>query len=274
MRTKNGFFATFAMLVPMTAVPLMAIFGIPQFAPVSASPPINQEHERFLRHLETRVGQSDAHVARHVDVGTEAAAIDFFRSERNSNQRNSVEFGTVSSSQFDVRDPSTLNRGSRIPRQSRSLESSVDLFYDDRELPARRETADTASTSENPQIGDSTPSFDRTDNSFSGEIAERPSTVDERYTRERTVPRRRMRSSTTSASNTLTWQGAVEQLNALGIRTYRLTPGDASGVFQFMCLVTSADDPRISRRFEAAASHPLGAVERVLAQVQNWNRIR
>jgi len=63
-------------------------------------------------------------------------------------------------------------------------------------------------------------------------------------------------------------------LNQLGIRTYRLSPSASDGRYHFMCLVTSADDPRISRRFEAESREPLDAVDRVLAQVEEWNRIR
>jgi hypothetical protein len=70
---------------------------------------------------------------------------------------------------------------------------------------------------------------------------------------------------------TFTWQQAVDRLNQLGIRTFRLTPDTGQTGYRFVCLVTSVDDPRISRRFEAESVNPLVAVGDVLAQVENWN---
>ena len=70
---------------------------------------------------------------------------------------------------------------------------------------------------------------------------------------------------------TLTWQQAVDRLNQLGIRTFRLTPNSEQDGYRFVCLVTSVDDPRISRRFEAESVDPLIAVGDVLAQVEDWN---
>ena len=70
---------------------------------------------------------------------------------------------------------------------------------------------------------------------------------------------------------TLTWQQSVDRLNQLGIRTFRLTPDSGQNGYRFVCLVTSVDDPRISRRFEAESIDPLIAVGDVLAQVENWN---
>ena len=69
----------------------------------------------------------------------------------------------------------------------------------------------------------------------------------------------------------LSWQKAVERLNSCGAGTYRLTPGLRQDEYRFVCLVNSADDVRITRRFEAESSDPLVAVEKVLAQVEHWH---
>jgi hypothetical protein len=71
-----------------------------------------------------------------------------------------------------------------------------------------------------------------------------------------------------------TWREAVQQLNERGIRTFRLTPGMQPGTFQFSCLVSSVDDPRVSRWFDAESTEPLDAVARVLIKVEDWNRTR
>ncbi len=63
-------------------------------------------------------------------------------------------------------------------------------------------------------------------------------------------------------TETLTWQQAVDRLNEHGIRTFRLTPDSSQNGYRFVCLVTSIDDPRISRRFEAESIDPLVAGSR------------
>lgn len=70
----------------------------------------------------------------------------------------------------------------------------------------------------------------------------------------------------------LTWISAVEQLNALGIRQYRLQPGSSPNVFHFSCHYTPPENPRIYHRFEAEADDPLIAVSNVLKQVVQWHQ--
>jgi hypothetical protein len=40
--------------------------------------------------------------------------------------------------------------------------------------------------------------------------------------------------------------------------------------YQFSCIYTPADNPRITYRFEAEAGEPLEAVKKVLAQIDDW----
>jgi hypothetical protein len=68
----------------------------------------------------------------------------------------------------------------------------------------------------------------------------------------------------------LTWRTAVERLNSLGIRHFRLSPGERMQEYQFSCIYTPADNPRITYRFEAEAGEPLEAVKKVLAQIDDW----
>jgi hypothetical protein len=68
----------------------------------------------------------------------------------------------------------------------------------------------------------------------------------------------------------LTWRDAVAHLNQLGIRDFRLQPGRQPNSFHFSCSLTPADNPRITRRFEAEASEQLEAVAKVLTQVDAW----
>ncbi|MDZ4689648.1 MAG: hypothetical protein SH850_31610 [Planctomycetaceae bacterium] len=68
----------------------------------------------------------------------------------------------------------------------------------------------------------------------------------------------------------LTWRAAVQRLNQMEIRNFRLEPGRAADQFVFICSYTPRDNPRVSYRFEAEADEPLKAVEKVLAQIDSW----
>jgi len=72
----------------------------------------------------------------------------------------------------------------------------------------------------------------------------------------------------------LTWKSAVERLNHLEIRNFRLEPGQQVGQFVFICSYTPQHSPRLSYRFEAQADEPLRAVEKVLDQIETWMAAR
>lgn len=73
---------------------------------------------------------------------------------------------------------------------------------------------------------------------------------------------------TASQAPQITWQQAVGQLNAMGIRDYHLKPGHRPGEFYFFCFFTPRDRPEVTIRYEAEADDPLKAVENVLQQIQ------
>jgi hypothetical protein len=66
------------------------------------------------------------------------------------------------------------------------------------------------------------------------------------------------------------WKAAVARLNALGIHDYQLQPGERAGEFHFSCRFVSRTNPRVMQRFEAEAREPLEAVEQVLEQIDEW----
>jgi hypothetical protein len=72
-----------------------------------------------------------------------------------------------------------------------------------------------------------------------------------------------------TAGGPLTWKAAVAQLNAFGIREYRLQPGSADGEIHFSCHYVSRDNPHVMHRFEAEASEPLEAFRKVLQQLSD-----
>jgi hypothetical protein len=68
------------------------------------------------------------------------------------------------------------------------------------------------------------------------------------------------------------WKAAAERLKELGIRKYRLESQIEAQKFLFTCTLTSPGSSRITRRFEADADNPLEAVEKVLEQVEEWRQ--
>lgn len=72
----------------------------------------------------------------------------------------------------------------------------------------------------------------------------------------------------------LTWQTAVRRLKELGIHDFQLEPGMAANQFQFRCSFTRPDNPRIIHQFQAEAAEPLLAVQDVLNQIDEWLGIR
>jgi hypothetical protein len=297
MRRIQSLFKTLLMLIPMTAVPMMAIFGIPQFFPVSASPSARtSETLASGQILERRVGQSDALLIRDVST-SKPASIDLFEPYDASDQPGRTQSGGVvanaSSSELERR-----RRSWRDPvGGSPSTRTEVSFRTTSTATPPEdrvRNAKPSAATSPSRGSTNSTP---QNEPSFSGQAAIPPQAVSlqtsdrrmatdsseevlsdgisaGRYSR---LASRGHENSTESLSassaqtETLTWQQAVDRLNELGIRTFRLTPDSSQNGYRFVCLVTSIDDPRISRRFEAESIDPLVAVADVLAQVENWN---
>ena len=65
------------------------------------------------------------------------------------------------------------------------------------------------------------------------------------------------------------WQSAVQRINELGIRSYRLTE-DAQHGYRFYCIYTRPQEPLVKHRFEATANQPLPAVNQTLDQIDSW----
>ncbi len=265
MRRSQRFFATLLMIVPMTAVPVMAVFGIPQFVPAARSSPsvATNVHRRVF--IESRVGQSDAPVARQVAVPA-SGLVDIFQppaSDRlmtdvRSSHPSSSETGWVTSSQSITGRQRTSGPDQRS--DSAQLPSTPTQFFQ-----TGYRTADVAP----PSNSHATLSHDV--NQPESPVA---ITTDDGGRYQRSTRTAHHPPAVIDVPRRPTWREAVQQLNERGIRTFRLTPGMQPGTFQFSCLVSSVDDPRVSRWFDAEATEPLDAVARVLVKVEDWNRMR
>lgn len=68
----------------------------------------------------------------------------------------------------------------------------------------------------------------------------------------------------------LSWRQAALRLTELGIGNYHLERGAKEGSFLFVCVYSPGDAPQITHRFESEAEDPLVAVNQVLRQVDVW----
>lgn len=257
---RNGFVTLLLMMIPMLAVPVLAIFGIPQFAPVVASTTASSESD-LHQFQEKRVGHSALEPDRTLDLAT-AEALDLFRpyDAQTATSRTPEELAQrqLVASWSDPLKGADSRKTSDAPplevtstlrdagvRSSRQMHQQVsDIFSDDFSRgPTKNGTQPAVANRDSAMPEPANPA--------------KPSLPDTRSLRPE-VPQ-------------LSWRKAVERLNACGAGTYRLTPGLRHDDYRFVCLVTSADDSRITRRFEAESSDPLVAVEHVLAQVEGWH---
>jgi hypothetical protein len=291
----HGTFATLLLMVPLLSIPALAIFGIPQFAPVVASP----LDEGPKQDRERRVGQSARHsddamlgdlddapaFASEMDdnrrepgsgPGRVGDSVSLSRSGRGGNDRN---FGDRNSSdrispfdQNSARDQAPASRWddekSEDPRRAGGFGDSAS--FDRTNDRAAGEFPDPRSGSNSPSNDFRPPRFQRTSMPMTD-----PTAAPRAFQRQKD-PQAPVESSlpATSASEPLTWQSAVRRLNELEIRNFRLQPGSRDQQFVFICSYTPSDSPRVSYRFEAEADEPLKAVEKVLEQIVEWQQRR
>lgn len=292
---SNGL-ATILLMIPVLTVPALAIFGIPQFAPVVASPlDEGRDSDR-----ESRVGNS-ANFARDELLGE----VDGFGSEPDRND----------DSLFDRRS-SSASIGGKSRSASRRAKSNVEATWDEAaaEESAWSNTSIRHSTAANNPTGrlqespvspknskrsllnSPTRNSRRSSNGRSDSEIQLVSATDENVelsesradeeserqnSRSARAPKGNSSSTESrsltnfeSASEALTWKSAVERLNQLEIHKFRIEPGRKSGQFVFICSYTPPDMPRVSYRFEAGADEPLKAIDKVLEQITEWQKKR
>lgn len=72
----------------------------------------------------------------------------------------------------------------------------------------------------------------------------------------------------------LDWQQAQQRLTQLGIENLRVTGGARPGMFLVLCSYAPPESPRVTHRFEAEAEDPLIATNKVLGQIEHWMQTR
>ncbi|MDA1163956.1 MAG: hypothetical protein O3B13_12700 [Planctomycetota bacterium] len=281
MRRIKSLFTTLLMLIPMTAVPVMAILGIPQFVPVSASPSSRSDEATSGGGLfERRAGQSHALLVRNISTEP-AASLDLFQPYDAAPGRNNPDAaGVVANAASSELERRRLNWTDPLSNGKRSVDEQSTTSFSGQAVPAasgtrsQRAAFSTTSNGELPDRRSSPGMADRafTDQTLAGFAGASPGDNAGRYAKTAVENRSTVEGIRQTHVESFSWQEAVDRLKELGIRTFRLSPDSGQSGYCFVCLVTSVEDPRVSRRFEAEATDPLLAVGRVLAQVEDWNQ--
>jgi hypothetical protein len=249
---KSGGLLTFIlMIIPMLAIPLLAILGIPQFIPAVASSTQTRvpSLESFV---ERRVGDSAALPDHDIRVPSPYGVNLFERAP--IAVESSVGEARLKELALTWRDPLALKSKSRIHQR--------DVVID---LPPPVEqsnvTPSVGYVGEDEMAIQLVNGFENTDDIEAVRYQRQQQQESQSVQR----PGQRQR---------LTWRQAALYLEQMGIRKYQLTAGSIPGEFNFSCSVTSSNDRKISRAFQAESSDPLTAVQKVLAQVDDWKSRR
>lgn len=287
MRSKsNDFFSTVLMLIPLVAVPMLAIFGIPEIAPVKKSSMnendlFNQEGSSDSQFEEISFDSS----SHELDLGDEANL-----SERARSNQSRINRGRPAEKMASSR-KDALNREEWLPPagalegwELEETPSNTKLDQKSGELnvsnslsnsasdnnPIQQAAFDGAQPSSNEMVpfGQEIRQIKNEENQFEPST---PAPVQQAAVKE-VNSQFRLRVESMLRRDPATWSAAIQKLNDLGIREYRLAPGVRPEGFLFSCTYPQPHNPRISRRFEAEASDPLKAVIQVLQQVDEWSR--
>lgn len=290
MRSKsNDFFSTVLMLIPLVAVPMLAIFGIPEIAPVKKSS--MNENDLF-----NHEGSSDSQFeeisfdssSHELDLGDKANL-----SERSRSNQSRIDRGSPSEKMASSQ-KEALNREEWLPPagalEGWELEETPSELKSDQKIgelkvsnslpksamdnnPIQQAAFDGAQPSSNAMapFGQEIRQIKNEENQFEPSTPAPSAPVQQAAVKE-VNSQFRLRVESMLRRDPATWSAAIQKLNDLGIREYRLAPGVRPQGFLFSCTYPQPHNPRISRRFEAEASDPLKAVIQVLQQVDEWSR--
>lgn len=288
---SNGL-ATVLLLIPILAIPAVAIFGIPQITPLIESTFGEPREDDF----QTRTGDSSRSSRDDLFGDIEGFGSDSdFKDDLSTKRQEAISMEGKS--------------GASAARRKRdSTESKWDDELDDNgkrseKWPRRqsskngkdRSIASASDDDLNDKLSDNEQQlrqFQRQQSASTDELAGLPPSkgmnrkskadveADDGWNDQKSDDgNKRSRSKTAADSNRadsndepLTLNAAFERLNELDIRSYRLEPGKEVGQFVFICSYTPENTPRVSYRFEASSDEPLKAVLKVLSQISEWQQ--
>ena len=258
MGAKIGnFLATLLLSVPLAAIGLMAVFGIPQLVPALASP----ERDGVIRGVRDAFPWPQQPAAdQHADV---------------THLDDAPAFSTASAQ--SATPPTHWDAGSSSAPQynSETNPSAGPHGHGEHVAPPQRGNAAQSPRhwSEIPPM----PPQSRPDTRAlaSNTSAAPPGWADQRSEPAQTAPATSFsQENPSSRSATFSWRQASLRLTELGISQFHLESGSAPGSFLFVCVYSPGDAPHVTHRFEAEAEEPLLAVNRVIQQVDEWMQER
>ena len=279
--------ATILLMIPVLTIPALAIFGIPQFAPVVASP----LEEESQNDRERRVGHSARLPHDELFEDVEGFGADKGL-DREGPLRKRPSSNSPNSKSRPPRDrlASTAGWGDdlqRVPEQPQRSRSSAptdptddgktnlptsEELGENREIKYERKRRNSGNSADAPSRPLTAPSNNQIQQiGYSEEV---PEQEPQRNPAPRNFVDPRDSQSREFSKDEVTWGAAVERLNQLDIRSFRLEPGSRAGLFVFICSYTPAETSSVSYRFEAEADQPLKAVQKVLDQVIEWQQRR
>lgn len=269
--TAYSVMMTLLLLVPISAVPLMAIFGVPQFTPLVTSPldePVDEEWDRPARKKIRSAAQPDR-AEDDEDAATEEALdwADDAR-ERPRSRRISRPKPRPRSGQDDVElsfaDSEDAEEAPRERRPS-DTESSIQLASNEEE--ASEEESPFAQSAVHEESQDTTLAIESSGEAkIPGYRRQRSHSLADAGSDEGKSGSKKKKS--VPLTEELSWLTFSQRLNDYGIRNFRLESGEQPNEYLFVCTYTPSNSPHVTRRFEAIADHPLKAVAKVLAQVE------
>lgn len=281
-------FTTLLLLIPIAAVPFMAVFGVPQFTPVVASPLDETEDEEWDKPAKKKP-RTPSKSARSDEADLEFPPDDNWnwdetpkeRPRPSKKHRPDSRIAQDDSPSEQPKRPGSAKTAPKSKTPVRPKPGGVQpipntIVEDEQEIVQVAHEAseddnffaiDTAAHAE--PMDDDEPMDETGTPAIPGYRRPRsePTDDDERADKNASRPKR-------NAAEQLTWKKAVERLNELGIRNFRLEPGVRSGEFTFTCSYTPSNTPHVTRKFESEADDPLKAVAKVLAQVEEASQQR
>jgi hypothetical protein len=282
----SGSIATCLIFVPLVAVPLLAIVGMPQVSATASTSPVDD-----LKFVQDRAAQpaGNAELVSPVQVTDSLSDAPASNPESRSGARDSDPFAefsrdsdglrrqansTSSSRSLPKRPQHWINEGNGLPQKALLSSDHPD---DDRAASSPSDRpAVSGSLEDHPQAQPNSetpvkaPVARRTLPEAEAVVANDSDPAATTSATDGPAHIRVSSESRSSSHHASAWKQAVGRLNALGIRDYQLQPGEREGEFNFSCRFAARSNPRVIHRFEAEAADPLDAVNQVLRQLDDW----
>jgi hypothetical protein len=290
----SGSIATLAFFVPLVAVPLLAVLGMPQVSShaaasgddlkfAAADPATGSGNADLLEPVRVSDPHDDAAVPNH-DVRSATRDNDPFadfnregggaRSQPNSPGAGEPKQPQRWHSEGNGLPQRALFSNERASESRTSDDRASDSRTGDDRLsqqPTSEPSAKTPGARRALPEAEAVVAIDTESAAGSAKSGRKSETVDSGAS---ASAENRASGAGPAASNyAVALKRAVGRLNDLGIRDFQLQPGVREGEFNFSCRFASRRNPSVIHRFEAEAADPLDAVNQVLRQLDDW-RVR